>query len=114
MKVDLTKLPMPQLIVANGVAYLGQVKEGDTISVEYGMALGSPADINSTHLDAYIVAAFSGKLSNTKIGNNSAWQANELDEDLTVSWNISKLKMDQAIAKSPIDAVVATFNSLKV
>ena len=113
-KADLAKLVIPSLIIANGVAYLGNVKEADNkITIEDALPIGAPQVIEASHLDDYLVAAFSEKLTSTTIGASSAWSATALDDDLSLSWDIAQLKMAQAIDKTPVEAVISYFKSKK-
>lgn len=111
---DIKTLVIPALIVANGVAYLGQVIEDKSkVTIKDALPLGTPGSITKDHLNAYMVAAYSGKLTTTNIGANSPWSTTDLDADLTISWQIAQLRMEQAILTAPINAVVQTFQNLK-
>jgi hypothetical protein len=76
--------------------------------------LGTPSEIGNTELDNYISENYQGKLTDVKLGNNTSWTQTELDGTLKLSWQVSQLKLQQAIEVAPINLVLAEFRKLKV
>lgn len=113
--MEIKNLQMPELVVANGVAYLGEVSEetNGVIVIKDALPLGRPNEVAEEALDQYLVSAYSGKLTETKISGSSPWSKTPLDENLEVSWQISKLRFEQAIKVAPINLVVDTFLNKK-
>jgi hypothetical protein len=112
--IDIEKLAMPCMIVANGVCYLGTVTETEKkVTIDNALPLGSPSQISGDHLADYLCAAYSGKLTKTNIGLNTAWSTTDLDGELAINWQIAKLRLDQAIKTAPINTVLQTFRYLR-
>lgn len=110
----IANLQPPTIIVANGVAYLGRVvEEGSRVIIKEGMSLGQPAQLTADHLSDYVAAAYQGTLTETSFGASSPWSTTNMDDTLTISWEIAKLRMAQAIKTAPTDTVVNAFRSIQ-
>ena len=110
---EIKALVIPKLVIANGAAYLTQYKELDNGGLELTncFALGAPQQISDKDVAEYIGAAFADKLTNSKIGANSSWFATDLDDDLSLAWETSKLKIQRAIITAPVNLVLEAFKS---
>lgn len=107
---EASKLLKPVVIVANGISYLGQFVEKDgKLSLSDAMPMGNIPSVGKTQLSSYCVTAVQGKLTKLTVNGNSPWSVQELDEDLTIEWNVLIMKLEQAIAKGPINSIVEAF-----
>lgn len=110
MAFQLTSLNKPSLIVANGVAYLGIVEQGESsVTVKSAMGLGSPKSIGTPEINEYMVTAYSEKLTTVQISQSSSWSSTVFDEDLNTDWEIAKLRLEKAIKAGPINSVLEAF-----
>jgi len=112
--MEISKLEKPSVVIANGVAYLGKVVEKDNkITIENAFPLGTPKEIKANDLMDYMETAYSEKLTKLTVGGTSSWTCVELDEDLSISWDVAKLNLTRAIKLGPITCVIDAFNKMR-
>ena len=113
MAFDIKTLVKPDVIVANGVAYLGtsETVEGKTL-IKEGLLLGKPEALTKEHLKAYCAAAYSETLEEMEFNSSCPVSSSKLSKDLDINWKIVLLQLEQAIATAPNDVVVQKFKGM--